>query len=191
MIVRSLLAAALLLASAEARAEDRIERPHPFVQLAATTFLGSGLRFNNPYRLATPLGDDAESISRTATYLDIGLMGLMGDPEGLQHGLAARASLALEGVPQTVFVPSYVLYRRWNAWAAYGRAGVPVVLAPDATAGLEFSLAGVFFVRGGIGVVAETVLSVIYGAGTREVATPAYPVWSGQLGLVFAYEVIP
>ena len=40
-------------------------------------------------------------------------------------------------------------------------------------------------------VAAEIVGDVFYGAGTREVATPAYPVLSAQLGLVLAVEVLP
>ena len=35
-------------------------------QFFVTAMLGAGFRFNNPYRLSTPLGDDAESVSRTA-----------------------------------------------------------------------------------------------------------------------------
>jgi hypothetical protein len=34
-------------------------------------FVGKGLRFNNPYRLRRVLGDDAESLSLTATYQDV------------------------------------------------------------------------------------------------------------------------
>src|SRR5689334_12933139 len=35
--------------------------------------VGKGLRLNNPYRLPRVLGDDAESLSLTATYLDVHL----------------------------------------------------------------------------------------------------------------------
>ena len=70
----------------------------PYVELFATTFLGDGLRFNNPYRLATPLGSSAESISRTAAYTDVGLAATLGDPFGFRHGLALRMSIAVEGV---------------------------------------------------------------------------------------------
>ena len=162
-----------------------------YFQLFATTFLGDGLRFNNPYRLATPLGSTAESVSRTAAYVDLGLAATIGPPTGFQHGLAARVSLAIEGVPQSVFAPSYLLWRRWRSWAAYGRASVPIVLTPDTTVGFEGGVGGVWFVRGGIGVTAELVGDVFYGAGTREVATPAYPVLSMQVGLTIAYEVLP
>ena len=100
-------------------------------------------------------------------------------------------SFALEGVRQGVFTPAYLAWRRWRSWALYGRAGVPIVLSPDATWGLEAGGGAVWFARAGIGVAAEVVGDVFYGAGTREVARPAYPVLSAQLGVVVAYEVLP
>jgi hypothetical protein len=162
-----------------------------YLQLSATAFVGDGLRFNNPYRLATPLGSNAESVSRTAAYTDLGLAVTLGNPLGLQHGVALRASFALEGVGQAVLVPAYLAWRRWRAWAVYGRAGIPIVMSPDATWGGELSGGGVFFVRAGIGVAAELVGDLFYGAGTREVARPAYPVLSAQLGAIVTWEVLP
>ncbi len=198
--------ASSLCCSAVARAADEDEAPRrrprapkeePFAtkpgyaQFFATTMAGAGLRFNNPYRLATPLGDDAESVSRTATYFDLGLAMTLGNPLGFQHGGALRTSVALEGVGQVVMTPSYFLWRRKGALAAFGRAGVPIVLSPDVTWGLEGALGGAFFLLGGLGVVAEVVGDVFYGTGTRDVATAAYPVLSGQLGLIGTYEVLP
>ena len=161
------------------------------VELVATSFVGDGLRFNNPYRLATPLGSTAESISRTATYADLGIGVVLGDPIGVRSGGALRMSVALEGVPQAVMTPSYLLWRRWRAWGAYGRLGVPVVLTPEVTWGVEVGAAAVWFVRGGVGIAGEVTGDLFYGAGTREVATPAYPVLSAQLGLVIDYEAFP
>lgn len=163
----------------------------PSAEIFATAFVGDGLRFNNPYRLATPLGSSAESVSRTAAYTDIGAAVTLGDPLGVQHGLALRMSIAMEGVHQGVLAPAYLLWRRWRSFAAYGRLGVPIVVSPEATWGFELGGGGVWFVRGGIGVAAEIVGDLFYGAGTREVQTPAYPILSGQLGLVIAYEVLP
>ena len=65
------------------------------------------------------------------------------------------------------------------------------MLTPDPTVGFEAGVGGVWFVRGGIGVTGELVGDLFYGAGTREVATPAYPLLSAQLGLTIAYEVLP
>lgn len=162
-----------------------------YVQLFVTTFFGDGLRFNNPYRLSTPLGSDAESVSRTAPYIDVGLGATFGNPLGYQHGVALRTSAALHGVGQVVMTPSYLGYRRWSALALYGRAGVPIVVTPDATWGLEAGLGATWYFLGGIGVAAEMVGDVFYGAGTRDKATVTYPVLSGQLGFVVAYEVLP
>ena len=187
------LAGALVAAEAPAHAEDTPPSvtKSGYAQLFATAFLGDGLRFNNPYRLATPLGSSAESVSRTAAYTDVGIAATLGAPAGLQHGLALRMSFALEGVRQAVLAPSYLLWRRWTRFAAYGRVGLPIVLSPDATWGLETAAGGVWFPRAGIGVAAELVGDVFYGAGTHEIATPAYPILSGQLGVIVAYEVLP
>ncbi len=185
-----LLAIALFAARARAEAPPSQVKPGYF-QLFATALAGDGLRFNNPYRLATPLGSTAESVSRTASYADLGLAFTVGAPDGFQHGLTVRTSIALEGVSQGVLTPSYLLWRRWRSVAVYGRLGTPCVLTPDVTFGGEASLGGVWFVRGGIGLTVEAVGDVFYGAGTRDVATPAYPVLSAQAGLTIAYEVLP
>ena len=174
------------------RAEGDPFRTKPgYLQLFATSYFGDGLRFNNPYRLSTPLGSDAESVSRTAPYLDIGLGATFGHPLGLQHGATLRTAVALSGVGQVVMTPSYLAWRRWTALAVSGRLGVPLVVTPDVTWGLEASLGATWFFLGGIGLSAELVGDVFYGEGTREKATTTYPVLSGQLGLVFAYEVLP
>ena len=185
---------ALAQSPASARADDAppvLATKSGYAQLFATVFVGDGLRFNNPYRLATPLGSTAESVSRTAAYTDVGLAATLGAPAGLQHGLVLRMSFAVEGVRQAVITPAYLAWHRWTSWAVYGRAGLPLVLSPDATWGLEVGGGAVFFPRAGLGLAAELVGDVFYGAGTREVATPAYPIVSGQLGVVVAYEVLP
>lgn len=169
-----------------------VRRETSYIELHTTAFVGDGLRFDDPYRLATPLGGDAESVSRSALYADLGLAAMVfGDPLGIQHGPALRFSIALEGIHQTVLAPSYVVWRRWRALAAYGRLGVPIVLSPDKTWGYELGLGGVWFVRAGIGIAAELVGGVFYGAGTRDVATAAYPMLSAQAGLLVPWEILP
>ena len=194
---------AALCSSGSAWAEEAEAPPPPlpkdeplatkpgYAQIFATMMGGTGLRFNNPYRLSTPLGDDAESVSRTNAYVDIGLAMTFGSPLGFQHGAALRTTVGVEGVGQVVMTPSYFGWRRKGALAAFGRAGIPVVLTPDPTLGLEAAVGGVFFFLGGIGVVAEVVGDVFYGTGTREVATATYPVLSGQLGFMGTFEVLP
>ncbi len=161
----------------------------PFT-IHASALFGDGLRFNDPYRLATVL-TNAESVSRTASYLDLVATITLGDPRKFQAGFSLHTSLAVEGVQQTVLAPSFILYRRFHDVAAYARAGSPLVLTPEFTWGLEGALGGVWFVRGGIGLVAEVVGDIFYGAGTREVSAAAYPVLSAELGVTIAYEVIP
>src|ERR1700722_12467846 len=159
-----------------------------WVDFAATSFVGDGLRFNNPYRLATVLGSNAESLSRTAVYADLGGAMFLGDPTTLAHGLAVRTSIALEGVPQTVLTPTYVALHRWGPWGAYGRAGPTLVLTPDTTWGLEGAAGGLWFPLAGVGIAAEVVGDVFYGAGTRDVEVATYPVLSAQLGLWLSWE---
>jgi hypothetical protein len=175
----------------EAREPDPFAVKPGYVQMFATTYVGDGLRFNNPYRLATPLGDDAESLSRTAAYVDVGVAVTLGNPLGVQHGAALRTSIAVEGVGQVVMTPSYLAYERWRAFAVHGRAGIPLVLTPEVTWGLEAAGGATWFFLGGVGASAEIVGDVFYGAGTAEVAAATYPVLSGQVGLVAAYEVLP
>jgi hypothetical protein len=170
------------------RAEDAVQTG--WAGLFATAFVGDGIRFNNPYRLATVLGSQAQSLSRTAAYADVGAAMLFGDPATLAHGFALRVSAAVEGVPQAVMTPAYLALRRWGPWGAYARAGLPVVLTPDLTWGFEGGLGGVWFARAGVGLAAELVGDVFYGAGTRDVATPAYPVLSAQAGLFLSWEAM-
>ena len=189
------------VACAEDDGTPPIERPKPepdplgtkpsYAQLFFTSFFGEGLRFNNPYRLATPVGNDAESVSTTAPYVDIGIAVTLGHPLGIQHGAALRTSVAVKGVGQVLLTPSYLAWRRWRAVAVYGRAGTPLVMTPDVTWGLEAGVGATYFFLGGLGVAAELVGDVFYGVGTREKATTTYPVLSGQLGFVIAYEVLP
>jgi hypothetical protein len=178
-----------------ARAADESNAPpghkSGWVDLFATAFVGDGLRFNNPYRLATVLGSQAQSLSRTAIYTDLGGALLLGDPTFLAHGPVLRASLALEGIDQAVLAPSYMVLHRWTSWSVYGRAGLPIVLTPETTLGVEGGAGAVLFVRAGIGLAAELVGDVFYGAGTREVATPAYPILSAQAGLWLSWEAMP
>lgn len=193
-VLSAILAVPIVLAASEARAlekEEPFKTKEGYAQIFVSVMGGTGLRFNNPYRLATPLGDDAESVSRTAGYVDIGFAGTLGNPLGLQHGFALRTTVAVEGVGQAVMTPSYFGWRRWGAWALYGRAGTPLVLSPKVTWGLEASAGGAWFFLGGVAVTAEIVGDVFYGAGTRDVAVATYPVLSGQLGILGTYEVLP
>jgi len=196
-------ALAVLLAatwSARARAdEDEPEGPHflarkrsGYVQVFATAQGGAGLRFNNPFRLATQLSSSAEAVSRTAAYAELGVGATLGDPLGLQHGATVRMAFALEGVQQAVLTPSYMIFLRTSGpFAAFARAGVPVVLTPNRTFGVEGALGAVWFVRAGLGLTGELVGDVFWGTGTRDRGTPAYPLLSAQAGLLVAYEVMP
>jgi hypothetical protein len=181
-----------LPAARAAEGETRQDARKPgWADVYATAFVGDGLRFDNPYRLSTVLGSQAQSLSRTAAYADVGVALSFGDPAAIAHGLAIRVSTALEGVSQTVLTPGYQLLHRWGPWGSYARLGLPLVLGPDTTWGLEGGVGGIWFARAGIGLAAEIVGDVFYGAGTREVGTATYPVLSAQGGLFLSWEAMP
>jgi hypothetical protein len=158
----------------------------------ATLTLGKGLRFNNPYRLATPIGDSPESVSFTAAYLDLGLGTAYGPVDGFQHGGEVALGIATDGISQQVLGLSYVLiYPVLDDMLLRGRAGFPIVLGPDANIGMELAAGGAWLFTGGIGVTAELTGSLFYGAATLDKSTTTIPTLALELGLWFDYEVFP
>ncbi|MFO0758289.1 MAG: hypothetical protein U0359_17475 [Byssovorax sp.] len=176
-------------------ADDKAELERRFgsyLHVFGTAEIGKGLRFNNPYRLATQLGDTPESLSLTATYLDLGAAFTLGEAHGLEHGAALHLTFALAGVPQQVLTPTYVLgYRPSARMFAYGRVGPSIVLSPDPTFGAELDGGFAYFVTSRVAVAGELCFDLYYGAGTPERGVIAYPILSGQLGLLVDYEVLP
>ena len=161
---------------------------HTFGSLA----LGDGLRFNNPYRLATPLGKTPESLSLTAAYVDLGLGVVRGPPDGLGHGVVLHLSIAAQGIPQEVLSFSYIALERLGNGRTmlFGRFGIPVILQPDLSGGLETAFGAAFMVSAGIGIQSELVGSLYYGAGTLDRSVTTIPVLSAELGVFFDYEVL-
>lgn len=163
-----------------------------YVHLVGTAMVGDGLRFDNPYRLRTVLGSSAESLSLTAPYVDLGVGAALGAPDGVQHGAHLALSASLVGVPQQVLTPAYlVVLRSRRPWLVYARAGLPVLLAPDANVGGELAAGVGWFVTGGVALGAALVGDGFYGAATRETRAAFYPVLSAQFGLTIDYEVLP
>jgi hypothetical protein len=155
--------------------------------------LGKGLRFNNPYRLATPLGETPESLSLTAAYYDVGLGLVRGPARGLAHGAVLHLSLAAQGIPQQVLSVSYTALERLDGGRTLllGRAGIPIILGPDLSGGLEVAAGAAYMITSGLGVQSELVGSLYYGAATQERSVTAIPVLSAQLGVFVDYEVLP
>ena len=152
---------------------------------------GRGVRFNNPYRLDTPLGDTAESVSLAATYLDLGGALLFG-PRDFRQGVSLGGAVALQGIGQLVLTPSYVaLFGLDEELAIRGRAGIPIVVAPDSSAGLEAAVGASYAVAYGLGAVAELVGSVYFGAATDERSITTIPMLSLQVGICFDHQVVP
>jgi len=155
--------------------------------------LGKGLRFNNPYRLASQLGDTPESLSLSATYYDLGLGLVHGPARGLSHGAAVHLSIAAQGVPQEVLSLSYTALERLDGGRTvlFARAGIPVILEPDLSGGLEAAMGAAYLITAGIGVQSELIGSLFYGAATPQSSVSTIPMLSLQLGLFVAYEVLP
>jgi hypothetical protein len=149
--------------------------------------LGKGLHTNNPYRLGT-----AEPVGFTATYVDLGLGLVFGPPDGLEHGGRISLLTATDGIGQEVLDLSYVALLPLGQHAfVRGRAGMPIVLGPDSTVGLEAGVAGAWLFTGGIGASAELLGSLFYGAATPERSTTTIPVVAMQVGAWFDFEVLP
>jgi hypothetical protein len=186
---------AFLLLVPRAQAKERRREPEfargRYARLFGGVELGRGLRLNNPYRLETVLGDDAESLSLTATYLDLSVGAAFGPPDGLQHGGALHASFALHGIPQEVLTPSYVAMTRWTPFRFHGRVGTPIVLEPDANVGAEIAAGAAWLLSAGLGVGLELCASMFYGAATYDRTTTAIPIISLQGGLALDYEILP
>jgi hypothetical protein len=163
-----------------------------YLHLYGALSVGRGIRFNNPYRLQTQLGDSSQSLSLTAPYFDVALGALLGSAGKLQHGLATNASFALEGIRQEVVTPAYVaLLPLSPRWQVRGRLGIPIVIEPDASAAVELGLGGVFLVTAGLGFTAEAIGSLFQGAATLEESSTLIPIASLQLGVLVDYEVLP
>jgi hypothetical protein len=153
--------------------------------------IGRGLRFNNPYRLETPLGDTAESLSLAATYLDMGV-GVSFGPREFRHGALVTGSVALQGIGQFVLTPSYLAQSGLTAaWSLRGRVGVPIVVAPDTTAGLEAGVGTSWLMAYGLGALVELVGDVFFGAATDETSITTIPMLSLQIGVFFDHQVVP
>ena len=175
------------------RIYKRISEPRGgYAKILSSAAFGRGFRVNNPYRLATQLGDTAESVSLTAPFWDLGFGVTVGDPYGLQHGGVAHLSVALAGVGQQAVSASYLLlWRSQTPFMAYGRIGPSFLLSPDPNVGGELAAGGAYFITGGLGVNLELIGNLFYGAGTYEAQYTVIPVLSFQAGIIMDYEVLP
>jgi len=163
-----------------------------YARVMFASAFGRGLRFNNPFRLRTKLGETAESVSLTAPYWDIGIAIGFGDPNGLQHGVNVHLSVATEGVDQQAISGGYLaLFRGSLPVLGYGRIGPSILTAPDPNVGAELALGGAAFFTGALGVTAEVIGNLYYGAGTYDVEITTIPILSAHAGLIVDLEVLP
>lgn len=169
------------------------EEPGTYARILLTSAFGRGFRFNNPFRLETQLGETEQSLSLTAPYHDVGLGVLFGSPNGLQHGGALRFSIALEGVEQQALGIHYITaYRDPDVpLMGYGRLGLSLLTAPDVNVGGELAAGMAAFFTGAVGVHAELVGNLFYGAGSLEAQYTAIPILSLQGGIIADFEVLP
>jgi len=166
--------------------------PGMAARIVSTVAMGKGIRFNNPYRLQTQLGETAESLSLTAGYLDLGVALALGPADGVQHGGALRFSVAVGGVPQESLTPSYfVAYRGLTRVLGYGRLGAAILIEPDVNVGGELALGLGYSLLAGVALSGEIVGDLFYGAATYDAAYTVYPVVSAQLGLMIDHELLP
>ncbi|MBK8257310.1 MAG: hypothetical protein IPK82_32130 [Polyangiaceae bacterium] len=165
----------------------------PTYHLAATLFFGDGLRFNNPYRLKSQLGESAKTVSVTAPYVDFGIALAVGNAFGLKHGAALNLTTSLAGVSETLLVPAYTAMYRGTShrFLAFGRLGPAIILAPSPGVGGELGVGGAVYLTAKTAFTAEVIGNLFYGAATKETGYPVYPVVSLQVGLLLDHEVFP
>jgi hypothetical protein len=202
----STMALVLLLLGGAARAGDGREPGHDrapdtvvtkipvggVVHLFGGLAAGRGLRFDNPYRLQTELGSNAQSVSLSATYLDAYLGAAFGGAGPIFHGAVVHGSFATDGIPQEVVTPSYLLLvRPAPRWGVVGRVGLPIVIEPDANVGFEMAAGGQLYLTAAVGLSASLVGSLFYGAATLDTPRTAIPILSFEAGAFFDYEVLP
>jgi len=82
-------------------------------------------------------------------------------------------------------------YRPSPQFLGYGRLGPSIILSPDPTVGGEVAAGLGFFLTSRIALAGELCFDLYYGAGTPTRGITAYPILSGQLGLLVDYEVLP
>ncbi len=163
-----------------------------YTHMMASASIGDSLRFNNPFRLANQLGSTGESLSRTPVYANLAGAVAWGNPDGWQHGASLQWARALAGLPQHVVTPSYVLVQGgWRPWLAWGRAGLPIILNPDWGVGGEAAVGGAWLMTAGLGLQAELVGNVFYGAATWDKGVTTIPMLSLQVGVLADHEVLP
>lgn len=172
--------------------QPRTCEPLCYVQLFADVGAGKALRFNNPFRLQTQLGESAQSLSATATTLELKLGAVVGDPFGWHHGLSIAVAVAVEGVPQQVVSPAYqfAVPLGTQLWWR-GHVGPAIVTQPDTNVGLEAGLQLLGLVRAGIAPYLGVVYAQYWGAATDQTQASVIPILGAQAGVSVIYEVLP
>lgn len=161
---------------------------HTFVDVGA----GKALRFNNPFRLQTQLGDSPESLSATATTLDLKLGAVVGDPFSWHHGLSVSIAIAVEGVPQQVITPAYQFAVPLGTYVWWrGHLGPAIVTQPSGNVGLEAGTQLLGMIRAGIAPYLGLVYAQYWGAATDRTQATVIPLLGAQLGVSVMYEVLP
>ena len=162
-------------------------------RLVVTAGAGSSVRlFTNA---------DFQQATFAPTFADASLAYLFSSGSTLQHGASLGASVnaardgstteGLEPLRQVVLSPGYVLYTRVADFALSARASLPVVVAPDFTAGFELGFAAAYLWRAGFGVYAELGASVFRGGSSPLGLITLHPMISGELGVHIEYELLP
>ncbi len=117
--------------------------------------------------------------------------------EVLRHGVGLGASFnlvgdggILEGVDafqQFVFTPSYLAYLRFNDdFVAHGKFGIPWVVSPETSLGLQLDLGITGLLTASLGAYVEAGVAMFWGAEDT-----IHPTLSFEAGLSIDYEVLP
>jgi hypothetical protein len=180
------LASALALGAASARAQDGDVEPPPHAIAA--------LSIGAPLRITQNVDFDQELLA--PVFVDA-LVGYTLWTRGWQHGLGFGVSLNMTddggftepvGVAdQLVLMPAYLGYHALNDdFTLLGHLGVPIVLGATSTAGVELALGGGYRWLAGLLSYAEVGASMFMGSDTT-----ANVMVSLEVGVMLDYEVLP
>lgn len=155
------------------------------------------LQFGGGFTLRLVKDRDFAQDSFAPAFIDAFGAVVLPSSEVWRHGFGLGASFnlvsdggILEGVDafqQFVFTPSYLAYLRFSDdFVAHGKFGVPWVISPETSLGLQLDLGITGLLTSSLGAYVEFGLAAFLGAEDT-----IHPTLSAEVGISIDYEVLP